>query len=344
MPDENPPLQTSELEAWATRILAHNGAGPVAAQAIAAVVAAAERDGARSHGVFRMPGYVSSLRAGWVDGHAVPRLQTTAPGTLAIDAANGFARIALLAGLQPLIDTARTQGVATLAIRHSHHFAALWPDVEPLAEAGLIAIAVVNSRAFVIPEGGHTVVFGTNPMAFACPRQNRPPLVWDQASSAMARGDVQLALRAGRAVPPGVGVDRDGKPTTEPARILQGGAQCAFGGHKGASIALMVELLAAALTGGAFGFEDTSHTVPGAATSAGGQFLLAIDPARITPDAPTAFPARVETLLARIVGNGTARLPGEKRLARRARTRLEGITLPPEDWAMLRALAPDASP
>lgn len=333
-------LAPSQLQAWIARILGAHGAGAGAAAAVAEVVAAAERDGAHSHGVFRMPGYVSSLRAGWVDGAAVAEVAVMAPGLLAVDARNGFAQPALAAARGRLIEMARSQGVAVAAIRNSHHFAALWPDVEPLAEAGLVAIAMCNSRSLVVPFGGRTALFGTNPMAFACPRASGPPLVWDQASSVMAHGDVLIARREGRSVPAGTGVDAHGASTTDPARILDGGALSTFAGHKGSAVALMVELLAAGLTGGAFGFEDGSAGVEGAATSRGGEFVLAMDPARLTPG----FGGRVEALLGEILGNGVARLPGARRLVHRARSLREGIALRAADHAMLCELAPAEAP
>ena len=153
------------------------------------------------------------------------------------------------------MDMARATGVSILLTRNSHHYAALWPDIEPFADQGFIALTCVNSKKRMAAWGGTRPVTGTNALAFACPRADHPPMIWDQSSSVMSQGDVLLAANEGREVPPGVGCDADGAPTTSPSRILDGGALLPFGGHKGASIAVMVELLAAALTGAPFGFE-----------------------------------------------------------------------------------------
>ena len=120
----------------------------------------------------------------------------------------------------------------------------MWPDIEPFAREGFIALTMVNSMASVVPHGGHRKLYGTNPLGFAVPRAGRDPLVFDQASSAWSNGDVQIARREGRPLPPGVGVDRDGKPTTDPNAVLEGGALLPFGGHKGSSIAMMMEIMA----------------------------------------------------------------------------------------------------
>src|SRR5258708_5796514 len=203
-----------------TRILRASGMSPDNADVIAGRIVVAERDGAKGHGLLRLPGYIASLKSGWVDGHATPTVEDTAPGVVAVDAQNGFAQIALAAGHAPLLAKARANGVAVLLIRNSHHFSALWPDVEPIAEAGLVALAFVNARSRVVPHGGRQKLFGTNPMAFACPRRAGPPLVWDQASSVRAQGDVLLAAKHGETLPPGIGFDAAGAPTPHPHAIL----------------------------------------------------------------------------------------------------------------------------
>ncbi len=312
-----------------------NGAAQENAAAVAEVMTLAERDGCPSHGLFRLPGYVASLRSGRADGGAVPVVEDRAPSIVAVDARNGFAPPALLAGRGPLIEKARAQGVAFLGIRNSLHFAALWPDVEPLAEAGLVAIAMVDSQSFLPPWGGARALYGTNPVAFACPRAEGPPMVWDQASSALARGEIMIAARDGHEVPAGAGRDADGAPTTDPKAILEGGTQLPFGGYKGASIALMVELLAAGLTGGNFGFESTAeHNADGGPSNAG-ECIIAIDPAKTSGED---FLGRVEGLFQRILGDGEARLPGDRRHANRARANREGIEVPDALYDKITAL------
>ncbi len=176
------------------------------------------------------------------------------PASCRVDAANGFAQPALAAARALLVDKARSAGIALLAIHNSHHFAALSPDVEPFAEQGLVALSVVNSMTCVVPHGADRPLFGTNPIAFAAPRADGAPIVFDLATSAIAHGDVQIAARKGERLPPGMGVDSLGQPTQDPKAILEGGALLPFGGHKGSALSMMVELLAAALTGGNFSF------------------------------------------------------------------------------------------
>ncbi|MGF6414886.1 delta1-piperideine-2-carboxylate reductase [Paraburkholderia sp. MM5482-R2] len=319
------------------RILERAGCSSIVAAQLASNCAGAERDGARSHGIFRMQGYVSSLRGNWVDGHAVPRVEDVAAGFVRVDAKNGYAVPALAAASELAINKARHNGVAVIAIRNSHHLGALALDVEPFAERGLVAIAIVNSMKSVVPHGGRLPVFGTNPIAFASPRASGAPFVFDQASSAMAHGDVKIAMREGRTLPPGIGVDRHGEPTSDPAEIVGGGALRTFGGHKGASIAIMVEVLCAALAGGQFSFECDLAAMPGASTPRTGQTLLLIDP-RTGSAGLADFATRVDELLAQVLAAGQSRLPGERRLAIREQSLRDGIELSVDELASLDLL------
>ncbi len=319
-------------------IFLRHGTSSEVARVLAVNCANAERDGAHSHGVFRIPGYVSTLKSGWVNGHAVPQVEDVAPGFVRVDAGNGFAQPALAAARPLLMEKARHAGIAVLAIRNSHHFAALWPDVEPFADEGLVALSVVNSMTCVVPHGADRPLFGTNPIAFAAPRANAAPIVFDLATSAIAHGDVQIAARKGEKLPVGMGVDSLGQPTQDPKAILEGGALLPFGGHKGSALSMMVELLAAALTGGNFSFEFDWSNHPGAKTPWTGQLLIVIDPSKA---AGQSFAQRSEELVRQMHGVGLKRLPGDRRHLQRARSLAQGITLDEQTLGQLRELAGD---
>ena len=190
-------VSVGELTDLVVRMFRRHGVSADNAGSLAETIVAAERDGTLSHGLLRLPGYVATLNSGWVDGRAVPVVIDAAPGLVATDACNGFAQPALRASATLLRDKARRQGIAAAAIRELHHFAALWPDIEPFAADGFIALAMVNGRARMAVWDGKRKVLGTSPMGFACPRSGRPPLVWDQASSVMAQGEVLLAAQRG---------------------------------------------------------------------------------------------------------------------------------------------------
>ncbi|MGY2288641.1 Ldh family oxidoreductase [Pseudomonas sp. SDO528_S397] len=325
-----------DLVALLQAIFVRHGTSPDVAAILAHNCASAERDGAHSHGIFRIPGYLSTLASGWVDGKVSPLVTDVASGFVRVDAGNGFAQPALAAATPLLIEKARSAGIALLAIHNSHHFAALWPDVEPFADQGLVALSVVNSMTCVVPHGADRPLFGTNPIAFAAPRADGPPIVFDLATSAIAHGDVQIAARKGERLPPGMGVDSLGQPTQDPKAILEGGALLPFGGHKGSALSMMVELLAAALTGGNFSFEFSWADHPGARTPWTGQLLIVIDPSKT---AGQAFAERSQELVRQMHAAGLRRLPGDRRHRARTRAEVEGISVDAQELARLRELA-----
>ena len=335
-PVETQSISFTDLTELLRQIFLRHGTSEEVAGVLAQNCASAERDGSHSHGIFRIKGYLSSLAAGWVDGQAVPQVEDVGAGFVRVDAGGGFAQPAMQAAKALLIDKARTAGIAILAIRNSHHFAALWPDVEPFAQEGLVALSVVNSMTCVVPHDAQKPLFGTNPIAFAAPRAGGQPIVFDMATSAIAHGDVQIAAREGRMLPPGMGVDSAGQPTEDPKAILDGGALLPFGGYKGSALSMMVELLSAALTGGNFSFDFDMSSKPGAQTPWTGQTIIVIDPDK---GRGQAFAERSEELVRQMHGVGQQRMPGDRRYRQREKSMAEGIVLSAEDLTRLRGLA-----
>jgi delta1-piperideine-2-carboxylate reductase len=323
---DNVMIRLDEVRDLSIRCLMANGCDEANAAAVADVIHAAERDGAKSHGLFRIPGYIKALRSGKANGKASPRVEDLAPGALRVVGDGGFAPLSQQIGREPLIERARTQGVAALAINDIYHFQALWYEVEPLAEAGLCAFAFTAAFPYVTAAGGRRPIFGTNPMSFGWPRPGKAPMVFDQASSSLARGEIMIAARDGHDVPPGTGIDADGNETTDPKAILNGGAQLPFGGYKGASIAMMVELLAGALIGDAFSFEAKAKDNGDGGPPGGGELILAIDPARMG-DAQ-GWAAHAELLFEQILSEEGVRLPAGRRHANRAKSATEGAAIP----------------
>jgi delta1-piperideine-2-carboxylate reductase len=334
-------LRLDQVHALTLRVLHVHGVSADQALAIADTITAAERDDCKSHGLFRLPGYVTSVRSGKVAPDAVPQLHDLAPAIVQVDGQNGFAPLALRVGCAPLAEKARRHGIAALAATRIYHFAALWPEVEALAAQGLVALACTAAMSYVAPAGGSKPLYGTNPMAFAWPRAGHPPLVFDQASSASARGEIQLHLRDGAPIPVGWAIDAEGHPTTDPAAALAG-AQLPFGGYKGAAIALMIELLAGALIGEVFSFEASERDNHDGGPPVGGEFIIAMDPARCVGhgDGQRQL-AHAEQLFARILAQEGTRLPSDRRYAARQRTAMEGITIPRALYEELQRLAKD---
>lgn len=335
-------LTLEEAFDLAVSIMIANGLSEAHARANAAVMRDAQRDECHSHGLYRLFMCVKTLRAGKVDPQAVPEIRDHAPGIVLADAKRGFSLLAFEAGLPLLIEKARAGGVAALAIRNCFHFSALWPEVERLADAGLAGLAMNPSHAWVAPAGGNAPLFGTNPLAFAWPRPDRPPFVFDFATSAMARGDIELHQRAGKPLPENTGVDAEGRPTTDPAAVLDG-AMLPFGGHKGSALSLMIELLAGPLIGDLTSVESMAFDAGAAAAPLHGELVVAIDPARFTGTDAPAHLRRADALLDAVAGQG-ARLPSQRRYAARERTLASGaVSIPQALHEELLALVPRGS-
>ena len=321
-------LDLDEVHRLATGALRAHGVSAEQSRAIADNIRRAERDGAKSHGLFRIPFYVRTIAKGRVDVEAVPVVRDLAPAVVQVDSCRGFAPLALEVGADPLAEKASAQGIAAQAILNTFHIGALWPEVERMAERGLVAFAFTSSICFMAPAGGTKPLYGTNPMAFAWPREGRPPLVFDQSSSVSARGEIMIHKRDGRALPQGWAIDSDGQATTDPDAALAG-AQLPFGGYKGSSIALMVELLAGALIGEVFGFEEYARDPDDSVGGLGGHFMIAIDPLRCVAHGDRgAQLAHAEKLFARILELEGTRLPSQRRYTARTRTPTEGVTIP----------------
>lgn len=169
-------------------------------------------------------------------------------------------------------------------------------------------------------------MFGTNPIAFAWPRPGGLPFVFDFATSAIARGDIELHAKRGDAIPPHWAIDADGRPTTDPHAALRG-AMRTFGGHKGSALAAMVELLGGALIGDLTSQESLAFDGGVGATPCHGELVVAFDPKVFLGDDLDAGLARGERLFDAITAQG-ARLPSQRRFDARARSIAHGVRIP----------------
>ncbi len=304
------------------------GVSAVQAEAIATTVTSAERDGCLSHGLFRIPFYIGALKNDLINAAAQPTvIDNPESSVIHVDGHNGFCPAALQAGYEPVMAKAKQRGIAALAIHNVYNIAALWPEVEHLARNGFVAFAFTGANAFVAPAGGTKPLFGTNPMAFGWPRKDHPPLVFDQASSVCARGEIQLMKNAGETLPDGCAIDANGQPTNDPDAALAG-AQLTFGGHKGSSIALMIELLAGALLGDVFSYESSELDKHNIGAPFGGEFLMVIDPAHgVLPGSPNNGAERAEQLFEALLAQEGTRLPSDRRYKAREKSLAEGIVI-----------------
>tara|TARA_Y100000590_G_scaffold234066_1_gene263616 strand:- start:1524 stop:2525 length:1002 start_codon:yes stop_codon:yes gene_type:complete len=310
-------LTLEEIYNLALKTLKFNGCDELNAEAVADTVTNAERDGSVSHGLFRIPGYIASLKSKKVKGNARPTNKFLTQNAIRVDGDYGFAPTAIKVGLPVLIETTEKHGVGVLTIANTHHFAALWHETESLAEKNLIGIACTAYKPSVAPAGAKKPLFGTNPISFAWPRKNNSPVVYDMATSTMAMGEVQVAARDGHKVPYGTGLNKDGKKTDNPADIANGGVLLTFGDYKGSAIAMMIELLAAGLVGDLFSFEAAKEDNNDGGPARGGEFIMALSPNLIAGEN---WDEHSEKFFQEMKSLEGVRLPGERRHKNRLNT------------------------
>lgn len=330
-------LSVDAARGFAIDTLARAGTAPAAAASTAEALIGAELAGLKSHGLVRLESYAAQVLTGKVDGQALPVCREAAPAVITVDAATGFSYPAIDMAVARLPGLARTEGVAAAGIRRAHHAGAIGIHVERLANEGLVALMVANAPACIAPFGGSKAVFGTNPIAIACPRPNGAPIVVDLSVAKVARGNILAAAQRGEPIPEGWAVDADGRPTTD-ARAALAGTMLPAGDAKGTALALLVEILCA-LAGGRLATDQSSLFDGEGPAPEIGHLMLAIDPAPFG----TGFAERIAALAASIETQPGARLPGSRRRTARETALRDGILVPATlDQALARLLGSDA--
>ena len=318
-------------------VLINNGFSKDHAHSIAKVIWACQRDECQSHGLYRLLVCVHTLRSGKVSADAEPEVHDVADSLVRVDAKGAYSLLSFDKGRPLLAAKARRHGMAALAINHCYHFSALWPEVEAIAAEGLVALAMTPSHSWVAPYGGTKGVFGTNPLAFAWPRPGGNPFVFDFATSAAARGEIELHRRAGKDIPEGWAVDKDGKPTTN-AEAAMAGAMLTFGGYKGSALSAMIELMAGPLIGDFLSLESQAYDAGAGATPYHGELIIAIDPKTFMGPEWAQHTDRAEALFEAIVDQGE-RLPSQRRYEARAKRLETGtVTIPAQLYEDILAL------
>ena len=283
------------------------GAGEETAVSLAASVVSAEARGLGSVGLSHFLDYLAALDDGRINGTAKPAISRPALAVYVSDADGGIAHTGFDRVFADFAKAARIFGVAIFAQRNAFTCGELGHFTSRLANEGLVAFAATNGPAMLAGAGSTKPVYCTNPLSFAAPVDNNVPLVIDQSSSATAFVSIREAAEQGREIPVGWALDAAGKPTTDPAAAMKG-ALLAFGGHRGANIALMVEVLAAGVTGANWSLDAPSFT-EGSESPGTGLFVLAIEPKLIAPD----FAVRLAEQVNRLSADYRVHIPGVAR-------------------------------
>jgi (2R)-3-sulfolactate dehydrogenase (NADP+) len=325
-----------ELFRLARQALERAGAHSAMAEATAKHLVHAEEQGLPTHGMSRVPFYCAMLRNGRADGAAHPAMVADRAAVCLIDNRDGLPYVSAEWAVREAIQRARRNGIAFAGIRNSAHVGVLGIHLLPVAEAGLVGFAFTNSPAAIPPWGGRKPLFGTNPVAAAFPRRGEPPIVIDLALTTVVRGRIMMAMRKGERIPAGWALDRHGKPTTDPKEAIEHGSLFPIGGAKGAMLALMFELVCAALTGASIGPEADSFFSEEGNKPRIGQAFIAIDPAALA--GIDKFSERTETIVSTMLADKEVRLPGARRFAAEKAAREGGIDIAEDLLAQIEKL------
>jgi len=301
----------------------------------------AEMRGVSSHGVARLPAYIRGFAAGHLNPRPTLAIVRERAAAVTLDGDNGLGLVVGQRAMDIAVEKAKACGVGVVAVRNSNHSGMLAQHALRAAEQKAVGYFTSNGPALMALWGGRTPVVSNNPFAYAVPRSSGPPIVLDMACSAAARGRIRLAAGRGEPIPAGWALDADGVPTTD-ARSAMAGTVLPFGQHKGSGLAVINELLAAALPGAALSVSVSRAFLEEGATTLDswgiGHLAIALDVAAF--DDPEAYGRRVEQFVERAHSSGDdVLLPGELEHRRREECLAVGIPLAATTRRELRRLA-----
>ena len=250
-------FSTPALHAWVADLWRCAGSSEAEAILTADHLIGANLAGHDSHGVGMVPLYVNSWVSNELQLNQTARVTQDSGSMMTVDGCRGMGQSVTYQAMQLAIERAREHGVCVMGLKHSHHLGRVGHWAEQAIAAGMISVHFVNAvhAPSVAPHGGKESRFLTNPFTVGIPVPGREPMVLDFATTTVALGKVRVAHLAGKQVPPGSLIDADGTATTDPdvmfpAEGATAGALLTFAGHKGYALAMVCEVLGAALTGG----------------------------------------------------------------------------------------------
>lgn len=245
-------VSASELRSLTAALFAAHGVPARQAACVADSLVSADLEGVASHGVALVPLYVERMSKGSVAATAEPQVVEDFGALVVMSAQNALGQVSASAAVDLATARARLHGASVVAVRHAFHFGTASYWARKFAAAGMVGFAFSNTRPLMPAPGGAERVVGNNPMAIAFPARSGEPLVIDMAMSATAMGKIRLAEARGEPIPPGWATDAEGNPTTSPTEAIKGMLLPAAG-PKGFGLAVAIDLLCGALSGGAFG-------------------------------------------------------------------------------------------
>ena len=292
-------LPERDLHMFAQRVLERAGMSADGAATTADVLIASDVRGIASHGLARLPYYVTAIEGGGIDPRAEPIIVRESATTALLDARNGMGHPVGVRAMSLAVEKAAAHDLGMVTVRHSNHYGIAGYYAMMALPREMIGISLTNTHPGVAPTGGRSRVYGTNPIAIAVPTADPLPFVLDMSTSVVPYGRLEVAARRGTSLAEGWALNAQGRPTTDVEEALVGmllplGGPAITSGYKGYGLALAIEMLSAVLPGSQYG--PLVHPMAAAqAQSDLGQFFMAINVAAF--DEPAAFKERAADLL-----------------------------------------------
>ncbi|HEV2125509.1 MAG TPA: Ldh family oxidoreductase [Chloroflexota bacterium] len=327
-----PLFSVHRLETLAASLLEAAGAPDDIARTTAGAIVGADIAGHESHGVAQLPGYLEGVRAGRIVPSARPEVVQQRGAAVLLDAQKGLGHYSATVAMEQAIQRAREHHLGAASLANANHIGRLGTYAEQAAQSGyigVVALGVGGTSGTTAPFGGTRGALGSNPIAAAVPLAGRPPYIMDMATSVLSNGKIGIARREGHSLPPGAILDKEGRPSTDPADWAAGGPMLPAGGYKGYALSLLNLFLAA-----------LSMTGMPAGDRISGTFFLAVDIAAFQPleEYTARTSAYVEQLKAVSPQEGVAEilLPGERAARTAAARREHGVPVPDDVWTSLQ--------
>ncbi len=322
-----PQYSADKLVKFCKNLIQGAGVPEEDAAVVADVLVDTSLEGLDTHGISRLPIYLSRIQNGRINSQADMKVERTAPGLATVDGDNGLGQLVGVRSMQVAIELAGETGMGAVAAKHSNHYGASSYYCKMAASSGMLGMAFTNTPAGITPWGGKKAYFGTNPIAFAFPGRNQPVVI-DMSSSTVARGNIITAAKEGRSIPEGWAIDAEGRATTDAQAALEG-AVLPMAGPKGYALALAVEIMSGILSGSAYGprvgwiYDDSTEPVDI------GHFFITLDINKLMP--LDMFISRLDHMVNEVKGSPKATgveeifIPGERRTNKFLERKRDGI-------------------
>eukprot|EP00434_Breviolum_minutum_P007873 symbB.v1.2.006947.t1/scaffold416.1/size293898/6 len=330
-----------QLEAFTTAALEHLHLPNQDAALVAKCLVEADLRGQSGHGIQRLPMYASRLRAKVVNPRPKIRVDQTSPSSCRVFGDDGMGFVVASRATEEAMRIAQDQGVGLAGVHRSTHFGCSSHYVMQALKADMLSLVFTNSSPALPPFGGARALLGASPFAAGAPSNQAHPLVLDMSTTVIARGKLRLMAQRGEDIPPGVGLDKEGRPTLDGMEAFHG-VTLPFGGAKGAALALVMDIFSGLFTAAAFGGRVRSLYNDADAAQNVGHFILCMRPDLFLPSTQT-FKDRMDELVSILKRQPCAEgfeeilMPGEPETRCEQQRRVEGVPLQEDVVTSLKA-------